>query len=131
MHTLELHVRSHSHSKKTLILAFMDTHPPPVTLCHKFKTTHQPLMCDVTLQISIRYFSVFVTTYLLCLFWHQNRVARLFLDEKSTLFLEKDHTCYFEVNCAKYQVILKPPLVTLRHKNQKTFPPPLRDVIFE
>ena len=33
----------------TLILAFLDTHPTPVTFCHKYKTTHLPILCDVTL----------------------------------------------------------------------------------
>ena len=33
-------------------------HPP--TICHKFKITHQPPMCDITLWISIGYFSAFV-----------------------------------------------------------------------
>ena len=74
----------------TLIFAFLaPTHPLPHFFTNSKLPTHSPPMYDITLWISIGYYSAFLIMRLLHHFWHQHRIARLFLEVKPNLFLKR------------------------------------------
>ena len=124
----------------TLILAFLDIHLPSVTLCHEFKITHPPPMCDITLCVfNWVFFSVFTIKCLLCFLaskWHQNRIARLILEVKPNFIYERARLAIMKQNMLniklfkKYDISLqKQPTHPLSHFVIKIKGPSLHDII--
>ena len=105
-------------------------HPPPATLCHKFKTTHPPTPNVWHHIMNFKIFCCFLSNNVLLMSflaskWHPNWIARLFFDVKPHFFYNRAKLDIMKQNMRNVELFKK--MTTLQeqsiHLSQKSKEP--------